>query len=219
MKKGCLLAILGLFLCFGQASAGLYTLNPTADAAWGSMVGVPSITLTANDSILQTGYYNSYWYTTLLKFDVSSLSGQTITGATLNLYSVGASTMGLTGTNAYYAQNGWTEASIPGTIVSGATQLIGSNTTGGQIAQWHTWNLTLQPSMLTSGPLSIAIMESGAQSGLPHHQFASREYTDSLLIPYLSVTTAAAPVPIPGALWLLGSGLIGLIGIRRRFKK
>jgi hypothetical protein len=25
------------------------------------------------------------------------------------------------------------------------------------------------------------------------------------------------PVPIPGAVWLLGSGLIGLIGLRRRF--
>ena len=30
--------------------------------------------------------------------------------------------------------------------------------------------------------------------------------------------TSISPVPIPGALWLLGSGLIGLIGIRR-FRK
>jgi hypothetical protein len=28
-----------------------------------------------------------------------------------------------------------------------------------------------------------------------------------------------SPVPIPGALWLLGSGLIGLIGLKRKFKK
>lgn len=28
-----------------------------------------------------------------------------------------------------------------------------------------------------------------------------------------------SPVPIPGAVWLLGSGLIGLAGIRRRFKR
>ena len=27
------------------------------------------------------------------------------------------------------------------------------------------------------------------------------------------------PVPIPGAVWLLGSGLIGLAGARRKFKK
>jgi hypothetical protein len=28
-----------------------------------------------------------------------------------------------------------------------------------------------------------------------------------------------AVVPIPGAVWLLGSGLIGIVGLRRRFKK
>ena len=26
-------------------------------------------------------------------------------------------------------------------------------------------------------------------------------------------------VPIPGAVWLLGPGLIGIVGIRRKFKK
>ena len=28
-----------------------------------------------------------------------------------------------------------------------------------------------------------------------------------------------AAVPIPGAVWLLGTGIIGLVGIRRKFKK
>ena len=27
----------------------------------------------------------------------------------------------------------------------------------------------------------------------------------------------AAPVPVPGAVWLMGSGLVGLIGLRRKF--
>ena len=36
---------------------------------------------------------------------------------------------------------------------------------------------------------------------------------------YLGVwVTTASPVPIPGAIWLLGSGLIGIVGIRRKFK-
>lgn len=33
------------------------------------------------------------------------------------------------------------------------------------------------------------------------------------------LTVEASPVPIPGAIWLLGSGLIGLAGIRRKFRK
>ena len=35
--------------------------------------------------------------------------------------------------------------------------------------------------------------------------------------PYLSVTVSS--IPIPGAVWLLGSGLIGIVGIRRKYKK
>jgi hypothetical protein len=34
--------------------------------------------------------------------------------------------------------------------------------------------------------------------------------------PVLTVTAEAAPVPIPAAVWLLGSGLAGLVGMRRR---
>jgi hypothetical protein len=34
-----------------------------------------------------------------------------------------------------------------------------------------------------------------------------------------NVAASPAPVPIPAAAWLLGSGLIGLVGIRRRLKK
>ena len=32
-------------------------------------------------------------------------------------------------------------------------------------------------------------------------------------------TTGTPPVPVPPSVWLLGSGLIGLVGLRRRFKK
>jgi len=36
---------------------------------------------------------------------------------------------------------------------------------------------------------------------------------------YLPPGVTYAPVPIPGAVWLLGSGLMGLVAIRRRFRK
>jgi len=34
----------------------------------------------------------------------------------------------------------------------------------------------------------------------------------------LASLTVSSPVPIPGAVWLLGSGLVGLVGLRRKFR-
>jgi hypothetical protein len=47
----------------------------------------------------------------------------------------------------------------------------------------------------------------------PMSNEASQNYGSFLVRSYQDVT----PVPIPGAVWLLGSGLVGLIGARRRF--
>jgi len=47
--------------------------------------------------------------------------------------------------------------------------------------------------------------------------FRSVDYTGTNYDPYLRIEYTA--VPIPAAAWLLGSGLIGLVAIRRKFKK
>ncbi|MCX5806209.1 MAG: hypothetical protein NT010_09125 [Proteobacteria bacterium] len=39
------------------------------------------------------------------------------------------------------------------------------------------------------------------------------------IVTYAAMASHCSTVPIPGALWLLGSGLVGLAGLRRRFKK
>jgi len=36
---------------------------------------------------------------------------------------------------------------------------------------------------------------------------------------YDYTNTAVTPTPIPGAVWLLGSGLLGLVGLKRRMRK
>lgn len=51
---------------------------------------------------------------------------------------------------------------------------------------------------------------------------AGKLYTgDSISIYYnlYSTTSGASAVPVPAALWLLGSGLVGLVGIRRKIRK
>jgi hypothetical protein len=53
---------------------------------------------------------------------------------------------------------------------------------------------------------------SGNDDGVGNTKFASFGNADGIA-PYISDTNA---VPVPAAAWLLGSGLIGLVGIRRR---
>jgi hypothetical protein len=62
------------------------------------------------------------------------------------------------------------------------------------------------PTRVLTNPGEIGIMAMGNESiSLPDNVGVS--------------VTNFQPVPIPAAFWLLGSGLVGLVGIRRRFKK
>src|SRR5262249_19021856 len=45
----------------------------------------------------------------------------------------------------------------------------------------------------------------------------TKDWIDPLMRPQLLVNYELAPVPLPGAVWLFGSGVLGLAGVMRRF--
>jgi hypothetical protein len=207
-----------IFLGGTGVAADLYAntvnLNPTADT-WISKLSPDTIygNETSITSSLESNLPLAY---ALLKFDASSiLSGQTIQSAILHLYQFGGGGTGEHPTVLYYyANNSWAESTLTWNNVSPAYEevLLPGNGYGQSHRGDSTWDFQWNPSWGNVISLIVAEYSSGVQS----HNWYSKEYSDTALRPYLAITTTA--VPIPAAIWLFGSGLLGLIGIRR-FRK
>ena len=144
-------------------------------------------------------------------------------GLTLgSLQSVLVNTVGQTPLNL----NLWLDTGGDGQFFSfRGTQLTGLNgdSYGGAGPQTAAYDSTSSFYMLggngAGDTFTLAQLQGGAVSGIgantPTALWIGANAPISADISSVQVST----VPIPAAVWLLGSGLVGLIGIRRRFKK
>ena len=217
-------AILGISI----ANATTVTLSPTDDAY--TEVFNPD-TNYGGSAFLATNLGNlSQRQYSYLMFDLSIIpSNEVITSATLNIYQVAGAGSGESGVSLFrLADDTWGEMTVTWNNHPDTTgyTFMDTNPNGYTYVGWSEWDLfasgTFDPATdRTDGLLSLWLAE--ASSNNQARQLCSKEaITDtsgkcsSGLEPYLQITTA--PVPVPAALWLFGSGLLGLIGVSKRKK-
>ena len=72
----------------------------------------------------------------------------------------------------------------------------------------------------TNAPLGASALNWGDAGNGVGFDYGDANFQD-VLVPSsgASINVNVAPVPIPAAVWLLGSGLLGLVGLRRKFSK
>jgi hypothetical protein len=221
-----ILSLLCFSIIFNSTDVLASTFNPIEDSYVYS--GASSTNYGSEEQIATgdsiSGNFNHVW-DSYLKFDLQSIPhSESISQANLNLYLFLG--VGESGVNVYYlSDDSWAESTITWDTnppTPGGSDIPIGNTTAYYSASvgstWVSIELDLQGiwETDTNDYLTLYLEEIPYPNGSTHN-FRSMDYTDSDYHPYLQIETTA--IPIPGAVWLLGTGFIGLVGLRKRFKK
>lgn len=109
----------------------------------------------------------------------------------------------------------------PGGSLPAVTELVSlfgiTQATTGTYASNSTIGLTATPAFYANSFRVAQIFDTINPQFSDHYNASNYEYADSSygwLGAYM--VADSAPVPVPGAVWLLGSGLLGVFGLRRK---
>jgi hypothetical protein len=159
----------------------------------------------------------------VLKFDLSALAGMTVSSATFELTTFSNHAAGMFVHEVYSSSDdSWAEGTVTGVNrPSDSTLTLLDSTNIGGTSQAYTWNV-LAGVVGTDGLAGVGdlltllvrpdLSQDDSVTFGPH--FNGR--TSISGFPRLLVDVEPSVVPIPTAVWLFGSGLIGLLGLTKR---
>jgi hypothetical protein len=214
--------------------AGAITIS-SSDSGWYNETG----SHTPSNQNIYTGTDNSFEYRHFLQFDLSFASGLTITGATLTyradngelftydstetltLFNISSDISNLLGgTGGVTAFEDLGTGDSYGSIIVDTSEIIAPMPEVAVLL--NSTALTEINSKLVAGDYNLLIggaLSSISDAYIFEGLWAGSASTPSSPVAQLTLSYSDIPgVPIPAAVWLFGSGIVGLIGVARRKK-